>query len=93
MAGPSSCTAWAMFFRTVSTTGSTFSATVPTLSISWAESSLMLALSLPKPVTKLLHAAFMALTDPSMVVLASSAVVPVIPISVWTVWMASTMSA
>ena len=74
-----------MLVSTVSITGSTFLATVSTLWISCLDSSAMSALSLPSPVTKLDHAAFMDAIDPSMVVLASRAVVPVIPISVCTV--------
>ena len=50
------------------------------------------ALSSAMPVTRFCHADFMEDTLPEIVVDASLAVVPVIPISVCTIWIASTMS-
>ena len=49
----------------------------------------MSASSLPSSVSQLLQAALALLTEPSIVVEASKAVVPVMPISVWTRWIAS----
>ena len=46
-----------------------------------------------EPVKKLSHAAFAEFTDPSIVDAASFAVVPVIPISSWMIWIASVTSA
>ena len=58
----------------------TLFASVATDSASWSTS--------PVPVRKLSHAAFAAFIDPSIVVEASFAVVPVIPSSVCTSWIA-----
>ena len=52
----------------------------------------MSAFSLPSPASQFCHAAFIAPTEPSMVLAASSAVVPEMPISFWTRLMASTTS-
>ena len=73
--------------------GTTLPAAVATDSTSWSVSAAMSAPSLPRAATQLKNAAFAELTEPSMVVDASLAVVPVMPISSWTRWMASTMSA
>ena len=77
----------------VSTLGSTLSAAVSTLStklfISPSKSWLLSAM----PTSRFFHAALADAMEPCIVVDASSAVVPVMPISVCTTWMASTMSA
>ena len=49
--------------------------------------------SRPKPVMKFSHAALAMPMEPEMVVAASFAVVPVMPMFSCTVWMASTTSA
>ena len=73
--------------------GITFSPTVTILSTKFPMYSSRLAFSSPNAVTRFCHALFIDDTDPCIVVLASFAVVPVIPISVCTMWIASTISA
>ena len=70
------------------TTGPTFLATLSTDSMSWSVSAPMSASSRPSPVSQFDHAAFMVFTEPSMVVAASRAVVPVMPMFSCTAWMA-----
>ena len=53
----------------------------------------MSADGLAKSPMRFCHAALVELSEPSMVVPASLAVVPVMPISCWTMWIASVMSA
>ena len=75
------------------TRGTTLPAVVATDSTIWSVSAAMSAPSLPSAATQFENAALAELTEPSMVVAASLAVVPVMPISSWTRWMASTISA
>ena len=62
----------------VATRGTMFLAAVSTDSTRSAVRVCMSALSLPSSVTQFVHAAFAMLTEPSMVVAASRAVVPAI---------------
>ena len=84
---------WKNVSAICATRGTTLPAAVMMESTSWSVMADMFALSLPSAATQLRNAALAELTDPSMVVAASSAVVPVMPISSWTRWIASTMSA
>ena len=63
----------------VFTTGNKFLATVFTLSVKFFTKSSVFTFSLAIPVNKLLQALFIEFIEPSIVVLASKAVVPVIP--------------
>ena len=74
------------------TRGRMFFSAVPMLSLSCWLNALMSALLLPRPASQFCHAAFIEFTDPSMVVAASRAVVPLMPICFWTRLMASTTS-
>ena len=78
--------------NTVEITGRILSAAVVTDDKRFPVNCAISALLFPIPVTQFSHAFFAEFTLPSIVVLASSAVVPVIPISVCTTWIASTMS-
>ena len=75
------------------TLGITFFPNVVTLSTRFPTNSPKFALSSAMPVSKFCHAAFIAFAEPSIVVLASLAVVPVIPMLSCTRWIASTTSA
>ena len=72
--------------------GPMFLMTVPMLVTSWLVSLPMSASFLPSSVSQFCQAAFMLPTEPSMVVEASLAVVPVMPRLFWTSWMACTTS-
>ena len=72
--------------------GPTFWMTVPIESTSWVVNPLMSALSLPSSASQFCHAAFIMPTEPSMVVAASLAVVPLMPICSCMMWMACTTS-
>ena len=85
--------AWMRLLPIIATRGATFLATAPMDSSSWFVRWLKSTSSRPRPVRKFVQAAFAMPMEPEMVVDASLAVVPVIPISSCTVWMASTMSA
>ena len=74
------------------TRGPTLSTTWPIDSSSCPLSSCMSAVSEPRPVTQLAHAAFAMLMEPSMVCAASLAVVPMMPCFSWIRSMAVTMS-
>ena len=73
------------------TLGTTFRPAVMTDSTSWSVRAPMSASSFPSPVSQFCHEAFIIVMLPSMVLAASAAVVPVMPISVWTTWIALTM--
>lgn len=68
--------------------GSTLSAAVPTLDTKFSINVSRSALESPMPVIRFVHAACIIPTEPSMVVAASFAVVPVIPRLSWTAWIA-----
>ena len=76
----------------VSTLGRMFSAATMAESMKLFTSDSKSAFSSASPVRRLDQAAFVALTLPLIVVMASLAVVPVIPICVCTSWIALTMS-
>ena len=73
------------------TLGTTFEAATTAESTSWPVRADMSAVSLPSPTSQLSQAAFMAETEPSIVVEASRAVVPPICIDSCMTWMAATM--
>ena len=75
------------------TLGATFVATAPIDSSSCCVSCEKSTSSRPSPVMKFSHAAFAMPMEPLIVVAASLAVVPVMPMFSCTVWMASTTSA
>lgn len=68
-------------------------AAITALSTSWSVSAPTSAPSSARPASQFCQDARMLATEPEMVVAASCAVVPVMPISVCTIWMASVMSA
>ena len=74
-------------------TGRTFSMTVPAASISCCVMERRSASGLASAVSQFFQAAFIMFTLPSMVVAASFAVVPVMPIFSCMMWMASVTSA
>ena len=76
----------------VCTRGRMFSAAIMAESIKLFTSASKSAFSSAIPVSRFCQAAFVALTLPLIVVMASLAVVPVIPICVCTSWIACTMS-
>ena len=82
-------TLWAMTF----TRGRMFFNAVPMESASCWLRAPMSAFSLPSPASQFCHAAFIEFTDPSMVVAASLAVVPLMPRLFCTRLMASVTSA
>ena len=73
------------------TLGTMLDAAITAESTSWPVRAEMSAVSLPSPTSQLSHAAFMAETEPSMVVEASRAVVPPICMDSCMTWMAATM--
>ena len=72
--------------------GATFLTTVVKLVTSWPLRADMSTSLRPRPVSQFCQADFMLATEPSMVVEASLAVVPVMPRFCWTRWMAWTTS-
>ena len=74
------------------TAGPTLFATSPMDETSWLVSLPMSAPSVPRPASQFSHAAFAELREPSMVVVASLAVVPVMSRFSCTAWMALMMS-
>ena len=80
-------------FNAVPILGAMFSAAVFTLPTKLSINVPKSASSFASPVTRLLHADFADAMLPEIVSDASFAVVPVIPISVCTTWIASTISA
>ena len=93
MAGATLSSAVPMPCKICSILGRMLSAAVAALERNVSVSCPRSAFSSAMPVTRFSHAALALLTDPSMVEDASCAVVPVMPISCWTKWMASTISA
>ena len=93
ISGSSSAMALPRFAMISPMRGMTLLAAVTTDSISSSVRAPMSASSLPSSVTKFCHAALAMLTEPSMVVAASRAVVPLMPCFCCTSSMAATTSA